>query len=52
MRQVAASGGRPVQWHFAEREAADFAREIFRENSLKAVEVVYTPWSEDWNGNE
>jgi len=51
-RQVAASGGRPIQWHFAEREAADYAREIFKENGLEVVEVVYTPWSEDWNGNE
>jgi hypothetical protein len=45
-RQVAASGGRPIQWHFAERGAADAARELFRERGLGNIQVIYTPWED------
>ena len=44
-RQVAASGGRPIQWHFAEQKAADVAREFFDDNGLKQISVIYTPWT-------
>lgn len=47
-RQVAASGGRPIEWHFAERGAAEYARKLFENNcDLARIRVVYTPWSED-----
>jgi len=45
-RQINASGGRPIQWHFAERAAADDARELFVEKKLN-IQVIYTPWTED-----
>jgi hypothetical protein len=42
-RQVEASGGRPIEWHFAE-----YARELFKDDpALENVTVVYTPWSEN-----
>jgi len=44
-RQVAASGGRPVVWIFAEKGAADFARELFDANGLKQITVVEVPWT-------
>ena len=50
-RQIEASGGRPIQWHFAEYGAAEYARELFRDDSeLESVTVVYTPWSENDDG--
>jgi NADPH-dependent ferric siderophore reductase len=44
-RQVAASGGRPVVWIFAEQEAALFARELFdKTKGLEGITVGYIPW--------
>jgi hypothetical protein len=44
-RQLAASGGRPVAWIFAEEEAALFARELFDDTpSLGRITVIYVPW--------
>ncbi|WP_269149139.1 Tox-REase-5 domain-containing protein [Corallococcus macrosporus] len=42
-RQFAVANGTPVRWHFAEREAADFVRELFRTEGLGRIRVVYTP---------
>ncbi len=43
-RQVAASGGRPVVWIFAEKEAALFARKLFDETKgLEGITVGYVP---------
>lgn len=42
-RQLAAANGTPVRWHFAEREAADFVREVFRNEGLGRITVVHTP---------
>jgi NADPH-dependent ferric siderophore reductase len=44
-RQVAASGGHPVVWIFAEQGAADFARELFDANGLKQITVVEVSWT-------
>jgi hypothetical protein len=45
LRQVQASGGRPIVWIFAEPEAADFARELFNSNKdLERISVVPMPW--------
>jgi len=50
-RQVKASGGRPIEWHFAEYGAAEYARKIFKDDCLlKNVTVIYTPWSENDDG--
>jgi hypothetical protein len=45
-RQVAASGGRPVRWYFAELGAAEFARELFdsdKAGGRARIEVVFFP---------
>ena len=47
-RQIAASGGRPVRWYFAELDAALSARELFdsdKEGDRARIEVVFLPWS-------
>lgn len=44
-RQLAASGGRPLVWIFAEEEAALFARKLFNSKSgLDRIIVGYIPW--------
>ena len=49
-RQVAASGGRPIEWHFAEKGAAEYARNLFASTpGLERIIVVWTPWSEGSN---
>lgn len=45
-RQLEASGGRPVVWVFAEPEAAEFARELFKsKRGLEGITVVCIPWT-------
>jgi hypothetical protein len=41
-RQVRAARGTPIEWHFAEKEAADFARELFKNKGLKEIKVIHT----------
>lgn len=43
-RQMEASGGRPMVWVFAEKEAALFAREVFDSNGLQGITIIYVPW--------
>jgi hypothetical protein len=44
-RQLQASGGRPVVWIFAEKEAALFARGLFdKTKGLEGITVGYIPW--------
>jgi len=46
--QIAAAGPRAIEWHFAEKKVADFARNLFGRNGLN-ISVYYTPyvrWSE------
>ena len=40
-RQLKAAGGIPVRWHFAEKEAANRIRKIFKRNGIN-VDVVHT----------
>jgi hypothetical protein len=44
--QVAASGGRPIRWYFAEAASADFARELFESSrgGRERIEIVVLPW--------
>jgi hypothetical protein len=42
-RQLDAAVGRPIEWHFASRAAADFTRTLFADNDIR-ITVVYTPW--------
>ena len=45
-RQMAASGGRPIVWIFAEEGAALFARKLFDETpGLERITVAYVPWT-------
>ena len=47
MRQVEAARSREIEWHFAEKEAADAAREIFEHiRGLEKIKVVYDYWRE------
>jgi hypothetical protein len=42
-RQLQAAGARQIEWYFAEREAADFARVLFEKEGLP-ITVIYEPW--------
>jgi NADPH-dependent ferric siderophore reductase len=46
-RQIAASGGRPIVWVFAEKEAAQFVRVLFDKvgRGRQFITVVYIPWT-------
>ena len=41
-RQLEAAGGRPIEWHFAEKEVADYIRELFA-RERPGITVIYTP---------
>jgi hypothetical protein len=45
--QLAASGGRPIVWIFAEEEAALFARNLFNrtDQGRERITVGYIPWT-------
>jgi hypothetical protein len=47
-QQIAASGGRPIVWIFAETEAAQFARELFdnTDQGREYITVGYVPWTQ------
>ncbi|RKG81903.1 hypothetical protein D7W79_04015 [Corallococcus exercitus] len=42
-RQFKAAKGTPIHWHFAEREVADAVRDLFRNEGLGTIKVVFTP---------
>jgi hypothetical protein len=46
-RQIQASGGRPIVWVFAEKEAAEIVRKLFNETGegRDNITVVYIPWT-------
>ncbi|QRK10799.1 hypothetical protein JQX13_12435 [Archangium violaceum] len=41
-RQVKAARGTPIQWHFAEREVADFMRELLKQQNSGSIKVIHT----------
>lgn len=45
-RQIAAAGGRPIRWYFAEPEAAAFATEIFKgaKGGRENIKIEVLPW--------
>ena len=46
-RQVEAAGSREIEWHFAEKEAADEVRIVFEEDpDLKKIKFIYDYWRE------
>ena len=46
-RQISASGGRPIVWVFAEKEAAEIVRRLFdgAKDGQQNITVVYIPWT-------
>ncbi|MGF1661760.1 MAG: Tox-REase-5 domain-containing protein [Kineosporiaceae bacterium] len=42
-RQVTAAGGRPVEWHVAEKEAAEAIEELLRGAKVRGVHVKHIP---------
>jgi hypothetical protein len=45
--QIEASGGRPIVWVFAEKEAAQMVRKLFNDTGggRQFITVVYIPWT-------
>ena len=45
-RQIAAAGGRPIRWYFAEPEAAAFATKIFdaAKGGRENIKIELLPW--------
>jgi hypothetical protein len=41
--QVEATQGRSIEWHFAEREVADYVRAQFQYRDIP-ISVTHTPW--------
>ena len=42
-RQVEAAEGTPIEWHFAEKEAADTARGMLQKENITGIDVIYQP---------
>jgi hypothetical protein len=47
LNQVQSAGDRPIRWYFAEAAAADYARQLFRDNDegRGRIEIEVLPWS-------
>ena len=42
-RQVRAAKGNPIEWHFAEKKAADATRALFKREGIKGIDIKVTP---------
>ena len=42
-RQVSAANGLKIEWHFAEKGAADAVKDLLDKNGIKGIEVFHTP---------
>lgn len=42
-RQIRVANGVPIQWHVAEKKAADAIRNLLAGRGLRAIEVIHTP---------
>ncbi|MEM7704853.1 MAG: FG-GAP-like repeat-containing protein [Pseudomonadota bacterium] len=42
-RQLRVANGTPIQWHFAEAEAAEAVRELFLIRGVSGIEILVTP---------
>ena len=45
VEQIQAAGTRPVRWYFSQKEVADYAEEVFVDNGLQNIEIIFEPWS-------
>ncbi|WP_185233241.1 Tox-REase-5 domain-containing protein [Teredinibacter franksiae] len=43
VRQLDAAGDVPIQWHFAESDAADATRTLLSERDIFGIDIMYTP---------
>ena len=41
-RQIQAAAGRAIEWHFAEKDVADYVRQLFRQENI-GITVIHTP---------
>ena len=41
-RQIIASNGMPIEWHFAEEVSANLVRRLLAENELEIIKIIYT----------
>ncbi len=42
-RQIKAANGNPIEWHFAEKEAADVVSKLFKDKRIKGITVKHSP---------
>jgi filamentous hemagglutinin len=42
-RQIAAAGGARVEWHFAEKAAAEAVKRLFESKGISGVDIIHTP---------
>ena len=42
-RQVKAAGGKTIEWHVAEKDAADTMRKLLQDNGYGSIRVIHTP---------
>ena len=42
-RQLEAAAGTPVTWHVAEQEAATAIENLFAENGITGINIIFTP---------
>lgn len=42
-RQIAASEGAAIEWHFAEKDSLNAVKTLFKENGIQGIELIYDP---------
>jgi hypothetical protein len=46
--QVQAAGSRPIRWYFSEKQAADYIRDLFRDDPVRgSIDIVHVPMPEE-----
>ncbi|MFC3650354.1 Tox-REase-5 domain-containing protein [Dyella humi] len=43
-RQIEAAGGQPIEWHFAQQDAAAATQSLFNSAGVSGITVVHTPY--------
>ena len=44
MDQIQAAGTRRVRWCFSQEQVADYAEQVFADNGLQDIDVIFEPW--------
>lgn len=42
-RQIAASEGVAIEWHFAEKDSLNAVKSLFKENGIQGIDLIYDP---------